>query len=497
LRPCTLLAHPKVDGSRRPSADLGFLNDTYTPTLRGFDRYLGYYSGAEEHFTHEKVGFPAPHGEKGGFTAYDLANNSGPHVAPCVEPVGNGSATYSSFLYGNETLRLLAQHDPSIPLYVYLAWNNVHDPNEAPQQYVDLHDRIADVPRRKLSAMMSVLDDTLTAVIEGFKAKHMWDDTLFIFSTDNGGNLGGSGVNWPLRGGKYTCWHGGVGGVGLVGGGANILPDALRGSTWSGFVSQADWYSTFAALAGVTLDDTGPLPADGLNVFPAIIVNGSSPREEVPLQIWSTAEGNRVAPPPRDFCERFAGTDEGERCRPPTSVHAPDSAVARKRWRAAAAWHSHSHTQVEETELVSVRLGAIIRGRWKLIWGYPGWTKNWDGWIRAPGTTRGPKESHGDRRIASAGRAVPLLKPYNGTLCVKMPCLFDILSDPTEHHDVGDQHPQVVASLKARIQELMASEVTVEEAELCPTKMGSLPDPRGTAVAVASGFWQPWLNANA
>ena len=55
---------------------LGFLTDDYTPTFRGFhchvgrtvtltvtltliggfDRYLGYYSGAEEHFTHEKSG---------------------------------------------------------------------------------------------------------------------------------------------------------------------------------------------------------------------------------------------------------------------------------------------------------------------------------------------------------------------------------------------------------------------------------------------------------
>ena len=34
----------------------GFLTDEYTPTLRGFDHYVGYYSGAEEHFTHENLG---------------------------------------------------------------------------------------------------------------------------------------------------------------------------------------------------------------------------------------------------------------------------------------------------------------------------------------------------------------------------------------------------------------------------------------------------------
>ena len=90
----------------------GFLTNAYTPTYRGFDTYLGYYSGAEEHFTHEKVGFPLPPGTNGsgGYTAYDLANNSGADVRPCLGAVGNASRTYSAFLYGNETLRLLAAH---------------------------------------------------------------------------------------------------------------------------------------------------------------------------------------------------------------------------------------------------------------------------------------------------------------------------------------------------------------------------------------------------
>jgi arylsulfatase B/arylsulfatase I/J len=218
----------------------GFLTDAYTPTLRGFDHYVGYYSGAEEHFTHEKLGYPAPSGatEKSGYWAYDLANSSGSDVRPCLPAVGNASATYSAYLYANETLRMLAAHDPATPLFVYLAWNNVHDPNEAPDEYVAKHPNIANMPRRQLAGMMSVLDDSLTAVIDGLKHKGMWDDTLLVISTDNGGNLGGSGRNWPLRGGKYTFWQGGVRGIGMVSGGDNVLPKAVRGSTWRGAVHQ-------------------------------------------------------------------------------------------------------------------------------------------------------------------------------------------------------------------------------------------------------------------
>ena len=82
---------------------------------------------------------------------------------------------------------------------VYLAWNNVHDPNEAPETYIQKHATIRNEGRRNLAAMVSALDDSLTAVVDMFKAKGMWEHTLFVLTTDNGGNLGGSGINYPLR----------------------------------------------------------------------------------------------------------------------------------------------------------------------------------------------------------------------------------------------------------------------------------------------------------
>ena len=57
-------------------------------------------------------------------------------------------ATDSSYLYANETIRQLAAHDPLQPLYIYLAWNNVHDPNEAPDAYISKHSAIKDKNRR-------------------------------------------------------------------------------------------------------------------------------------------------------------------------------------------------------------------------------------------------------------------------------------------------------------------------------------------------------------
>ena len=57
---------------------------------------------------------------------------------------------------------------------------------------------------------------------------------------------------------------------------------------------------------------------------------------------------------------------------------------------------------------------------------------------------------------------------------------------------MASQHPEIVNRMKSRILELLATEVTVKDSNICPTKYGSKPDPGCTDIARQSGFWQPW-----
>ena len=51
------------------------------------------------------------------------------------------------------------------------------------------------------------------------------------------GNTGSN--NWPLRGSKVSDFEGGVRTVAFLAGG--YLPPAVRGGSFSGFISMADW----------------------------------------------------------------------------------------------------------------------------------------------------------------------------------------------------------------------------------------------------------------
>lgn len=93
------------------------------------------------------------------------------------------------------------------------------------------------------------------------KRKGMYDDTLILYSADNGGV--GDGNNYPLRGEKHTNWQGGMRTASFLSGG--FLPRHVRGTRSNMTISITDWYPTFAALAGAQPSDdplVPPLPID-------------------------------------------------------------------------------------------------------------------------------------------------------------------------------------------------------------------------------------------
>jgi len=101
----------------------------------------------------------------------------------------------------------------SEPFFLYLAYNAVHAPPQAPQdsigrfreQYPD-----AAVERVVLLAMLQHLDDGVGAVLEKLKQEGLFDDTIVFLLTDNGGARSMHADNSPLRGFKGSFYEGGI-----------------------------------------------------------------------------------------------------------------------------------------------------------------------------------------------------------------------------------------------------------------------------------------------
>ena len=126
-------------------------------------------------------------------------------------------------------------------------------------------------------------------VTAAYKAAGLWDNTVLILVSDNGGPLDHT-TNAPLRGGKHTFWEGGVRVVAFVSG--PLIPVARRGTEYLGMLHSSDWYPTVVeGIAGGKVPAySGPTPVDGFDVWAAILGNATSPRTEVIHQVKSECQ---------------------------------------------------------------------------------------------------------------------------------------------------------------------------------------------------------------
>ena len=90
------------------------------------------------------------------------------------------TGTYSAFLYTHEALRNIASHNVNTPMFMYLAYQNMHCPLQVPASY-----EIPSIQNEHLrleDAMAHALDEGIGNVTSLLKSRGMWDDTILFFS---------------------------------------------------------------------------------------------------------------------------------------------------------------------------------------------------------------------------------------------------------------------------------------------------------------------------
>jgi hypothetical protein len=266
-----------------------------TATYRGFDDFYGYYLACNADYWYHTVANGAQACTPDRYfnsSVQDWSDNVGTHLSPGDRVGRNG--TYNQELLTGRAEAIIAAHDAAAPLYMYLAYQNVHEGcaradklgMQAPLASVALYNHTKLDTYKVMGGMITELDTGVGRVVQALKAANLYDDTLVVFYSDNGGPLEHA-TNAPLRGGKHTFFDGGLRVEAFLAGGA--LPAALRGATWDGLAHASDWYSTLIeGYAGLAIDPAstgGPRPLDSLNLWPAILAGAASPRTEIIHQV--------------------------------------------------------------------------------------------------------------------------------------------------------------------------------------------------------------------
>ena len=65
--------------------------------------------------------------------------------------------------------RIVQTHNSSQPLFMYMAFQNVHAPNHAPEKYIEKYEFLKDKTRRVHAAMVDILDEAVGNITDAFK----------------------------------------------------------------------------------------------------------------------------------------------------------------------------------------------------------------------------------------------------------------------------------------------------------------------------------------
>ena len=239
------------------------LKSPNTPTERGFGAFHGFLGDMmDDYYTHRRHG-----------------HNYMRRGRETIDPKGHATDLFTDW-----ACEWLKAQSADKPFFLYLAYNAPHTPIQPPDDWLaKVHAREGGIdPRRaKLVALIEHMDDGIGRVLQCLDDTGLAADTLVVFWSDNGGQLGIGADNDGTRDGKGTLYEGGI-----------RVPAAIR---WPGKVEAGqesdrvvltmDVVPTLCEAAGAGIEHA----IDGVSFLP--FLRGEPQPEPVRDLFWGRREG--------------------------------------------------------------------------------------------------------------------------------------------------------------------------------------------------------------
>lgn len=170
---------------------------------------------------------------------------------------------YLTDYYTDEAVNVI-EANKDRPFFLYLAHWAPHTPLQAAKEDYDALSHIELHRERVYASMIRSLDRGVGRVLEALRANDLEENTLVLFTSDNGGAgyIGLPNVNDPFRGWKITLFEGGIH-VPFFAKWPSRIP---AGQTFDEPVHHFDMYATAAAAAGAELPSDRKM--DGVDLVP-------------------------------------------------------------------------------------------------------------------------------------------------------------------------------------------------------------------------------------
>ena len=235
-----------------------------TPNERGFDHFHGFLGDMmDDYYNHRRHGIN-----------YMRLNDRE------IDPKGHASDLFTQWSIDYIYIRRRMKQ----PFFLYLAYNAPHTPIQPPDdwlQRVRNREKGISDKRAKLIALIEHLDDGIGRVMAALKNSGLSENTLVIFTSDNGGQLRVGASNGPLRGGKQDMYEGGIRVPTCA-----VWPGGITPGSRSNRVALTmDLFPTICEAAGAGID----YEIDGRGIQPTLL--GERQPAEDRFLFWVRREG--------------------------------------------------------------------------------------------------------------------------------------------------------------------------------------------------------------
>ena len=239
------------------------LESPNTPLDRGFDHFHGFLGDMmDDYYNHRRHGI-----------------NYMYHDRMEIDPDGHATELFTKW-----ACDYLRSRDKQQPFFLYLAYNAPHTPIQPPEEWLKkVTDREPNIdPKRaKLVALIEHLDEGVGKVLQTLEQTGHAENTLVIFTSDNGGQLEVGANNGPLRDGKQSVYEGG-----LKVPTACVWPGVIKaGSQTAQRAMSMDVFATVCEAAGVSIEHE----IDGVSFLPTL--KGEKQPELRPQWFFRRREG--------------------------------------------------------------------------------------------------------------------------------------------------------------------------------------------------------------